>query len=944
MPDIIQAGDISGEIMRHLPLFVTIVSIAGAAQAGEKPLYAPAPEWVLAAPAITPAQLEESAPAIVIFDAQSRFEKGVTVSHVDTATRVVSAQALGSLGNIAIPWMPDLGDLTVHRAEILRGSERIDLLAKPDAFTILRREEMMEQRTLTGMLTASMSVEGLRVGDVLRVSFSISQSDKALQGRVAGMAPTPATPARIGFGRARFLWPEGEKIRWKGYATGLAPVEKTANGMHELTVTLPLAKQPEMPEDLPQRLQKPLLIEATSFADWADVSRTLAPQYATKGLIAPGSALAKEVATIAAAETDPLKRTQRALDLVEEQVRYLAVFMNGGGLTPQAPAKTWELRYGDCKAKTLLLLAMLHELGVEAEPFVVSAQTGGLVEARLPSVSAFDHIIVRATVGGETLWLDGTRLGDRIEDIRDTPPFGFGLPLRAEGAALMAIPGKPAARPTRTVDVRFDQSAGLSFPSVFDATMTLRGGFATVLDGVVRQANEEQKRQFVQAAIAAELGEAQLSKTSISYDAKTGTATVTASGMITTPWRREEGRYRLSVDRAGAAIGFAPDRTRAAWRALPVATPPADGVLYRTTIKLPYGISGYALEGDQTFPDRLAGRAVKRKVSLAGGVFTLEDRVDSFGAEIAAADLPAERARYQQAKNGSLRLLAPSVVPSRYDVVVAARKDGRFKPIEAVFAAAIAADPDEITGYSSRASFRAGIYDRAGAIADLSKMIELGDDAETRIRRGEQYEAGGDYAKAIADYEEARALDPASDAALNALAEAKDRAGDGKAALALLDERAAVGDKAGEWTVQSKAEILALNGQAAEGVALIDPLLADRPNDSGLLNARCWNRGIGNIELEAGLKDCTKAIEIGGQNASALDSRALIYARMGRWTEALADLDAALEASPGLAASFYVRSIVRAKLGKPGAQDDLARARMYDPQIEARYKRMGVTA
>ncbi len=63
-----RAGEISGEIMRHLPLFIAAVSIAGAAQAGEKPLYAPAPEWVLAAPAITPAQLTESAPAIVIFD------------------------------------------------------------------------------------------------------------------------------------------------------------------------------------------------------------------------------------------------------------------------------------------------------------------------------------------------------------------------------------------------------------------------------------------------------------------------------------------------------------------------------------------------------------------------------------------------------------------------------------------------------------------------------------------------------------------------------------------------------------------------------------------------------------------------------------------------------------------------------------------------------------
>ena len=36
-------------------------------------------------------------------------------------------------------------------------------------------------------------------------------------------------------------------------------------------------------------------------------------------------------------------------------------------------------------------------------------------------LSALDHVLVRATIGGETLWLDGTGSGARYEDLRDTP-------------------------------------------------------------------------------------------------------------------------------------------------------------------------------------------------------------------------------------------------------------------------------------------------------------------------------------------------------------------------------------------------------------------------------------------------------------------------------------------------------------------------------------------
>lgn len=80
-----------------------------------------------------------------------------------------------------------------------------------------------------------------------------------------------------------------------------------------------------------------------------------------------------------------MDRAAAALKLVQQDVRYIYIGLNGGNLSPATAEETWQRRYGDCKAKTVLLLALLRELGIEAEAVLVnnSGADDGLDE-RLP--------------------------------------------------------------------------------------------------------------------------------------------------------------------------------------------------------------------------------------------------------------------------------------------------------------------------------------------------------------------------------------------------------------------------------------------------------------------------------------------------------------------------------------------------------------------------------
>ncbi|MAX01225.1 MAG: hypothetical protein CMN72_16620 [Sphingomonas sp.] len=116
-----------------------------AAHAGDVPLYNPAPDWIAAAPPIDATNLNDASPIFLRYDQQQRVEDGRVWTYSDNAIRIANSQMLAQAGNIALPWQPDGGDLIIHGVEIIRGDQHIDLLAQGQKFSVLRREEAMEQ-------------------------------------------------------------------------------------------------------------------------------------------------------------------------------------------------------------------------------------------------------------------------------------------------------------------------------------------------------------------------------------------------------------------------------------------------------------------------------------------------------------------------------------------------------------------------------------------------------------------------------------------------------------------------------------------------------------------------------------------------------------------------------------------------------------------------------
>ncbi len=75
----------------------------------------------------------------------------------------------------------------------------------------------------------------------------------------------------------------------------------------------------------------------------------------------------------------------------------------------RAPAPASEVlrdAYGDCKDKHTLLAALIDAAGLQASAVLINSQIK--IDPEFPSPSQFDHVITRAHVAGQDVWLDST--------------------------------------------------------------------------------------------------------------------------------------------------------------------------------------------------------------------------------------------------------------------------------------------------------------------------------------------------------------------------------------------------------------------------------------------------------------------------------------------------------------------------------------------------------
>jgi tetratricopeptide (TPR) repeat protein len=902
-------------------LAMTAALMSSAAWAGSEIRYAEPDAWVEQADvAAILKEKPESNNFFVVLERQVKIEKGELRVYADLAMRMQSAEMLTQVGTLLRGmWHPDRGDIIIHRLQILRKGQVINTLENGTKFEVIRQEAGLNQLQINGILTATAQITGLQLGDIVRFSFTSTGVNDALGGRAEFSTVLPTEQITTDFDRLRFVWPKAERANYKMFGENLTSKIAEKNGYSELTLPIIAPKQTEMPEDGPQRFKIKPNVAITQFDTWEDVSKATAQLYKLDGTIPAGSELEAEVTKIASASQDPKVRTAMAVRLVQDKIRYLYNGLGFGNYTPQSPSETWKLRYGDCKAKTMLLVAMLDRLGVKAQPVLTSVSLKDGVSTLPPGFLAFDHIIVRATVGDKTYWLDGTGSGTRITDLEDVPPHRMYLPIAAEGSGLIEVAPNLPGRPQKNVTLRYDMSTGLAVPAFFDVEIKLQGEEARKLNSSQQQKSAAAFREELEEATEKYLTEAILVENGFSYDEEKAEAKLTGRGVAYLGWVKKKGAISHDIWSVIDSKEITADRKKREWRTVPLDL--GSGWHYReaTKFQLPKTATPFRLDGMAEVAETVGGFKLARKTELKDGAVSFYEDYHLGQWELPATELSTETRKISRMQDKDVKIIAPADFPDAWAEMAALISGNKLAEHKRAFDKIVANNPGKELPYRQRAYFYDLIGDVAKADKDLAQAIKLEPDAETLRWRGRLLRKT-DPKTAIALLEESIKLEPDQYGAVETLVEIHGMAGRAKEAEAAIDRsfKNGLSDSDAE-ALKAYAALLARDTKKA--MTLLDEMVDKEPDEAGRLGSRCWYRALANTELEGALEDCTKSIELSENPSSTLDSRGLVYLQMGKLDEAIADYDAALELAPDQSSTYYQRSIAHARAGHKAESD-----------------------
>lgn len=636
--------------------------IAVPATAAPKPVFGPPPKWVEVA-ALPDAPPAEGAPAVqtILDDNQSRLTPQGDSYYNRRVRKVLKPEGLSSQTTFGVTWDPDDELVTIHALRIIRGGQTIDLLDKGRKMLVLRREQDLERAMLDGRMSATQQIEGLQVGDILDASWTHTGRDPVAGNRSYDMEGL-GFPGVAGRYRVRLSWPTGAPMRYRP-TEGFGDIKLTdADGWTYLTVDTLGAQAPKPPVGAPPRFRRLGAMETSSFESWNEISRIMAPLYDRAAVIDRNSDLRAEIDAIAAKSQDPAVRAFEALRLVEDKTRYFFIGMGDGGYVPAGADQTWQRKFGDCKGKTALLLAILRELKVDAEPALVSLGGGDGMNERLPSLSAFNHVIIRATVGGKVYWLDGTRTGDRsgLEALRP-PPHRWALPIRTVGSDLVEIVVPPLTEPFLDVTTRFDASKGLDAPATMRMTSRFRGDAANGMRQTVAAVPRADLERNFRQQLSGSMSWVEVETVEWTDDAANDAFEVRVLGSAELDWRKNPDlgvrEYRVTVS-SNASPGY-PRREPGPNRDAPYAVPFPLFVRSTTEVVLPGGGKGFTVRGP-TSKDTVGGVELSRVSGLSGGVARFTTDMRSLAPEIPAAEAEAAARIFRRIAAEDSLIRAPS--------------------------------------------------------------------------------------------------------------------------------------------------------------------------------------------------------------------------------------------------------------------------------------------
>ena len=667
------AAPSSGSKAKRHALFVaafTVAFLAGllwpsAALAAPAWWLQPAPAWVAAVEPAAADAIPISAEApngvrYLLFDRQTRVAKegSVVESYMRWARQITNEAGLAGSSQVSVDFDPTYETLAIHSVIVRRGAETLNRLAS-SAVKIVQREPNLESQIFDGRQSAVLFLDDLRIGDIVEFAFTIRGTDPTAQGHFTDsfVLGTPAPVVRL---HTRLVMSGGRKVRLRVHAPdgdtspfGAAPIT-TSEGTEytwDLRDVRAFIADPEAPS---WYVAYPW-VQATDFESWDDVAAWASRLFQVK--TPSRGSLRDWVESARRASPSQDAFLLRAIRFVQDEIRYVGIETGISRRRPTDPTTVFDRRYGDCKDKAALLVAILEMEGIAATPALVSTTQGHVLDEMAPSGSLFDHAIVRVVASPDRVyWVDATMSlqGGGLNRLRFAP-FERALVIGGRTGKLEALESEPVERPSPAIRDRYTVPApGSSAETTLDSERVYEGETA---DSIRRQLSGMTAEQITKSFLSTYQGDFstihEISPVVQNDDRERNVVRVVLHFAISRFWMLDKHLDRFAVEVTPRVIAGALSRPPSAKRTAPLAVAHPLRMGSVIELDLPFDLAmtpEASVSRDDAFVLRFASTYANRRLTYTYDLTTLSSVVG-------AADVEPHLERTEKARVSLTRSL-----------------------------------------------------------------------------------------------------------------------------------------------------------------------------------------------------------------------------------------------------------------------------------------------
>ena len=178
------------------------------------------------------------------------------------------------------------------------------------------------------------------------------------------------------------------------------------------------------------------------YEDWDDFGSWMHSQLLSGQFDLDLKEVRDELKPVIQGTTDKREIVKKLYDYVQENTRYILIGLDEGGYVPLSTSKVHKVKYGDCKALSFYMKALLEAFDIPANYVIIRSGTRMPedIYPEYPATVPADHAILNVPLDRDTVWLDCTSNDNPFNFLGSFTDDRLALQVNSSGGALVRTP------------------------------------------------------------------------------------------------------------------------------------------------------------------------------------------------------------------------------------------------------------------------------------------------------------------------------------------------------------------------------------------------------------------------------------------------------------------------------------------------------------------------